>query len=52
MQHGRCEDDSPMRFIAQEVRAGVLAIIVFAATDEAKLNDTAVLVERGFRVGK
>lgn len=47
-----CEDDSPMRFIAQEVRAGVLAIIVFAATDEAKLNDTAVLVERGFRVGK
>lgn len=45
-----CEDDSPMRFIAQEVRKGVLAIIVFVAKDEKALADTYRLIECNFRV--
>lgn len=46
-----CEDDSPMRFLSQEVRKGVLAIIVFAAKDESALADLHNLVERSFRIG-
>lgn len=45
-----CEDDSPMRFIAQEVRKGVLAIIVFIAPDEKKIVEVQQLIERQFRV--
>lgn len=47
-----CEDDSPMRFISQEVRAGVLAIIVVAAATEKALDDVQSLVERNFRVSR
>ena len=45
-----CEDESPMRFLAQEVKKGILAIIVFAAKDEKTLSDTFILIERNFRV--
>ena len=45
-----CEDDSPMRFIAQEVRKGILAIIVFSASDEQSVEETRALIERSFRV--
>lgn len=47
-----CEDDSPMRFISQEIKQGVLAIIVFAAADEKTLAETADLIERNFRLAK
>jgi len=45
-----CEDESPMRFIAQEVRKGVLAIIVFFAPDEKSVEDVRTLIERNFRI--
>lgn len=45
-----CEDESPMRFIAQEVRKGILAIIVFSASDEQSVEETRALIERSFRV--
>ena len=45
-----CEDESPMRFIAQEVRKGVLAIIVFFAPDEDSVRDLQSLIEKGFRI--
>ncbi len=47
-----CEDDSPMRFIAQEVRSGILAIIVFAGKDERTVADVQTLIERNFRVAR
>lgn len=45
-----CEDESPMRFIAQEVKKGVLAIIVFAAPSDKKLLELHNEIERNFRV--
>ena len=45
-----CEDESPMRFIAQEVRKGILAIFVFSASDEQSVEETRALIERSFRV--
>ena len=45
-----CEDDSPMRFISQEVRKGVLAIIVFAAPDEASLERVGREIEQKLRI--
>ena len=45
-----CEDESPMRFLALEVKKGVLAIIVFNAADERALEETQTLIERNFRV--
>lgn len=45
-----CEDDSPMRFLSQEVRKGVLAIIVMAAENEKTLGSTQELVERSLRI--
>lgn len=47
-----CEDDSPMRFLAQEVRSGVLAIIVFAGKDDRTIIEVQNLIERNFRVAK
>lgn len=47
-----CEDDFPMRFIAQEVRSGVLAIIVFAGKDLSIVDDVHTLIERNFRVAR
>lgn len=45
-----CEDNSPMMFISQEVRSGVLAIICCAGKDDATLKDVVTLVERNLRV--
>lgn len=45
-----CEDDSPMMFISQEVRSGILAIICVAGMDEERLKEYVLLVEKGFRV--
>lgn len=45
-----CEDDSPMMFLSQEIRKGVLAIICCAAENDDKLQETVQLVERGLRL--
>lgn len=45
-----CEDDSPMMFLAQEIKSGALAIICCAAADDEKLKETLQLVERNLRV--
>ena len=44
------EDDSPMMFLSQEVKSGVLAILCVAGADDALLKETLTLVERGLRV--
>ncbi len=44
------EDDSPMRLISQEVRSGVLAVIVFSAPDRDALVSLHQNIERNFRV--
>lgn len=45
-----CEDDSPLCFLAQELRSGVLAIIVFAGKDDGTITEVRNLIERNFRV--
>lgn len=45
-----CEDDSPMTFLSQEVRSGILAIICVAAVDESLLREVLETVEHNFRV--
>lgn len=45
-----CEDDKPMMFLSQEVKAGILAIICCAGEDDDKLKEALLLVERGLRV--
>ncbi|MBO4263942.1 MAG: hypothetical protein J5871_04610 [Bacteroidales bacterium] len=45
-----CEDESPMMFLAQEVRQGVLAIICCAASAQDSLAGVVQLVERNLRV--
>lgn len=45
-----CEDDSPMMFLSQEVKSGVLAIICVTAVDDDSLQNVLKLVERNFRV--
>lgn len=45
-----CEDDSPMMFLSQEVKQGVLAIICVAAIEFDMLQDDMQLVERGLRI--
>lgn len=47
---GLCDDNTPMRFIAQEVRKGILAIAVFGAEDDASLLELQSQLERGLRV--
>lgn len=44
------EDESPMMFLSQEVRSGVLALILAAGSDDERLKETLSLVERGLRV--
>ena len=44
------EDDSPMMFLAQEVKSGVLAILCVAGADDALLKEALTLVEHGLRV--
>lgn len=45
-----CDEDSPMRFLAQEVKQGQLAVIVMVARTEDGLESVHTLVERNFRV--
>jgi len=44
------EDESPMKFISQEVRKGVLAIIIVCGKDEETLKNALLLAERGLRI--
>ena len=44
------EDESPMMFLAQEVKKGVLAILCVAGADDDCLKDALTLVERNLRV--
>ncbi|MCQ2136705.1 MAG: hypothetical protein MJY67_07290 [Bacteroidales bacterium] len=45
-----CEDDSPMFFLAQEARQGVLCIIVLAAPDDEKLEEVVRVIEKSLRI--
>ncbi|MCF0167535.1 MAG: hypothetical protein HUJ93_02660 [Bacteroidales bacterium] len=47
-----CEGNAPMKFISQEVKKGMLAIIVVVALNDNLLNESMDLCERGFRVRK
>ena len=44
------EDERPMMFLSQEVRSGILALIMAAGSDDAHLKETLTLIERNFRV--
>ena len=44
------EDERPMMFLSQEVRSGILALIIAAGSDDAHLKETLSLIERNFRV--
>lgn len=44
------EDESPMMFLSQEVRKGVLVVMCVAGSDDARLKDAMAAVERGLRV--
>ncbi|MCQ2066971.1 MAG: hypothetical protein MJY65_04900 [Bacteroidaceae bacterium] len=44
------EDDAPMRLISQEIRQGMLVVIVFGAPDRDRLVEVHQLIERGLRV--
>lgn len=44
------EDECPMRFIAQEVRKGVLLIIVYCCDSDDLLNPSMEMLERCIRV--
>ena len=44
------EDDSPMMFLAQEVKSGILAVMCVAGSDDEKLKEALTVVERGLRV--
>ena len=48
--HALCEDESPMMFLSQEIRKGVLIIMCCAGKDDDVLQDTVLLVERNLRV--
>lgn len=45
-----CENDAPMRLLAQEVKSGMLAVIVFSAPDRDSLVDLHLLIEHNLRV--
>lgn len=44
------EDDFPMRFISQEVRRGVLAIIVYCVNSKDQFLPVFELIERNLRI--
>ena len=44
------EDDSPMMFLAQEVKKGVLAILCVAGADDDALKEALSAAERGLRI--
>lgn len=45
-----CEDNKPLRLIAQEVKKGLLAIIIIGAADDEDLERISTLVEKNLRV--
>lgn len=45
-----CEDDSPMKFISQEIKKGVLAIMCVAGANENILDEAFTIIERNMRV--
>lgn len=45
-----CEGDTPMRLLAQEVRSGVLAIVVFGAENDEALESLQSYLERNLRI--
>lgn len=47
-----CEDDAPMRFISQEVKKGLLAIMTVVALNEELLEKSFRQLERGLRIHK
>ena len=44
------EDEMPMRFLSQEVRQGLLAIIYFSAADAKALEDLHAYLEANLRI--
>ena len=44
------EDDSPMMFLSQEVKKGVLAILCVAGADDDALKEALSAAERGLRI--
>lgn len=44
------EDDKPLRLISQEVRSGVLAIIIIGANEDTQLEKVSELVETRLRI--
>jgi hypothetical protein len=44
------DDESPMMFLSQEVKSGVLALMMVAGSDDENLKEALSLVERGLRV--
>ena len=45
-----CDDNSSMRFLSQQVRGGLLAIIVFGAADDSAVAALHNLLERTLRI--
>lgn len=45
-----CDEDMPMRFLSQEVKKGILAVIVMVAKNDEELEKVHQLVERNFRL--
>lgn len=45
-----CEDDKPLRLICQEVKSGLLAVIILGAADDEKLEQLTSLVENRLRI--
>lgn len=45
-----CEDERPMRFLSQEARKGVLAVIYLVAEDASALDQLHLYLERNLRI--
>lgn len=45
-----CENDKPVRLISQEVKSGLLAIIIIGAIDDNQLDQVSKLVESHLRI--
>lgn len=48
---GLSEENLPLKIFTQEVKKGVLAVIVVIGHNEKALDENMSLVERGFRLG-
>lgn len=45
-----CDDDKPLRLICQEVRKGLLAVIIIGAGNDEGLERVSDMVEKGMRI--